>query len=155
LLAFQAQWKSKSRYLEGSLGIFEQTKKSIENMTTAFLARYSKKQKQTILIIEENISKDWVSIDPNDDSHVGPSIDMYVGPVADLCTRGDVFVTQDADVLMLTVQFRNGFALDVKLNKLEGAIEKYDISPDTDIPEDINEMVMCFIDYMVSTYSDD
>lgn len=124
-------------------------------MTTAFLARYSKKQKQTILIIEEKIPKDWTSVDPSDESHVGPSIDMYVGPVADLCTQGDVFVTQDADVLMLTVQFRNGITLDVKVNKLDGTIEQYEVSPEIDIPEDIKEMVICFIDYIVSTYSDE
>jgi hypothetical protein len=124
-------------------------------MTTAFLARNSKKQKQTILIIEENIPKDWASIDPSDDSHVGPSIDMFFGPVADLCMQGDVFVTQDDDVLMLTVQFRNGCNLNVKVDKRKELIEQYELLPDVEIPEEVNQMVMDFIDYMVSTYADD
>jgi hypothetical protein len=124
-------------------------------MTTAFLARNSKKQKQTILIIEENIPKDWASIDPSDDSHVGPSIDMFFGPVADLCMQGDVFVTQDDDVLMLTVQFRNGCNLNVKVDKREELIEQYELLPDVEMPEEVNQMVMDFIDYMVSTYADD
>jgi hypothetical protein len=124
-------------------------------MTTAFLARNSKKQKQTILIIEENIPKDWASIDPSDDSHVGPSIDMFFGPVADLCMQGDVFVTQDDDVLMLTVQFRNGCNLNVKVDKRKELIEQYELLPDVEMPEEVNQMVMDFIDYMVSTYADD
>jgi hypothetical protein len=124
-------------------------------MTTAFLSRHSKKQKQTILIIEENIPKDWPSIDPSDDSHVGPSIDMFFGPVADLCMQGDVFVTQDDDVLMLTVQFRNGCNLNVKVDKRKELIEQYELLPDVEMPEEVNQMVMDFIDYMVSTYADD
>jgi hypothetical protein len=124
-------------------------------MTTAFLARNSKKQKQTILIIEEDIPKDWASIDPSDDSHVGPSIDMFFGPVADLCMQGDVFVTQDDDVLMLTVQFRNGCNLNVKVDKRKELIELYELLPDVEMPEEVNQMVMDFIDYMVSTYADD
>jgi hypothetical protein len=124
-------------------------------MTTAFLARNSKKQKQTILIIEEDIPKDWASIDPSDDSHVGPSIDMFFGPVADLCMQGDVFVTQDDDVLMLTVQFRNGCNLNVKVDKRKELIEQYELLPDVEMPEEVNQMVMDFIDYMVSTYADD
>jgi hypothetical protein len=124
-------------------------------MTTAFLARNSKKQKQTILIIEEDIPKDWASIDPSDDSHVGPSIEMFFGPVADLCMQGDVFVTQDDDVLMLTVQFRNGCNLNVKVDKHKELIEQYELLPDVEMPEEVNQMVMDFIDYMVSTYADD
>jgi hypothetical protein len=124
-------------------------------MTTAFLSRHSKKQEQTILIIEENIPKDWASIDPSDDSHVGPSIDMFFGPVADLCMQGDVFVTQDDDVLMLTVQFRNGCNLNVKVDKRKELIEQYELLPNVEMPEEVNQMVMDFIDYMVSTYADD
>lgn len=124
-------------------------------MTTAFLARYSKKQKQTILIIEEGIPKDWESVDPSDDSHTGPSMDMFPEPLTELCAQGDVFVTQNSEILMLTVQFRNGCTLDVRANKAEHTIEVFEVSPDIELPEDINQMVMFFIDYMIAAYSND
>jgi hypothetical protein len=80
---------------------------------------------------------------------------MFFGPVADLCMQGDVFVTQDDDVLMLTVQFRNGCNLNVKVDKRKELIEQYELLPNVEMPEEVNQMVMDFIDYMVSTYADD
>jgi hypothetical protein len=56
---------------------------------------------------------------------------------------------------MLTVQFRNGCNLNVKIDKRKELIELYELLPDVEMPEEVNQMVMDFIDYMVSTYADD
>jgi hypothetical protein len=118
-------------------------------MTHAYFSRFSREQQTDVMIRVEDITEDYMTPHPDDESHLGIPVSSFIW--GDALLIGDWFVTSNGEQVRATCNARNGHRLEVFADDLADSIKFWVTNPSTGekvkkkIPEDIKELVSSFV----------
>jgi hypothetical protein len=118
-------------------------------MTTAFITRYSSEMECDYTTITQDISRDFIPPHPDDHSGKGIATDSFI--FADALLMGDIYLTQNAETVRLTINHRNGLQIDLTVNKATNEVgylirdPHKDIDMDIDLPQEAVDAILVMI----------